>query len=152
LSYLHSNNVIHRDMKTDNLLLTKDGRIKITDFGVSCHENLKEIMTGRTGTMEYFATLIHVYNKKPYNRKCDVYSFICLWEIYICSIDKPYPKLTFSQLCNSGESYEPEIPKSCPASLARLMTKCWNADPNWRPEMDAVVSMLEAINTSRIGG
>ncbi|GAV77672.1 Pkinase_Tyr domain-containing protein, partial [Cephalotus follicularis] len=154
LSYLHSKNIIHRDMKTDNLLLTKDRRIKITDFGVSRHENPEEIMTGRTGTMGYMAP--EVYNKRFYNRKCDVYSFgICLWEIYICSIGKPYPKLTFSQLCNSGESYEkmrPEIPKSCPETLAQVMKKCWNADPNGRPEMKEVVSMLEAINTSRNAG
>ncbi|XP_021809749.1 serine/threonine-protein kinase STY8-like [Prunus avium] len=77
LIYLHS--------KTENV----DGRVKIADFGVARLEasNLAE-MTGYTGTPGYMAP--EVLESKPYNRKCDVYSFgIFLWEMYCC--DMPYP-------------------------------------------------------------
>ena len=43
----------------------------------------------------------------------------------------------------------PEIPKCCPSSLAEIMRKCWDANPNNRPEMEEVVIMLKAIDTSK---
>ncbi|KAJ6938760.1 serine/threonine-protein kinaseY13-like [Populus alba x Populus x berolinensis] len=46
----------------------------------------------------------------------------------------------------------PEIPRCCPSSLAGVMRKCWDANPEKRPEMDEVVRLLEAIDTSKGGG
>ncbi|KAK4427152.1 Serine/threonine-protein kinase EDR1 [Sesamum alatum] len=94
-----------------------------------------------------------VLNGNPYNRKCDVYSFgICLWEIYCC--DMPYPDLSFSEVTSAvvRQNLRPEIPRCCPGSLANVMKRCWDANPDKRPEMDEVVAMLEAIDTSKGGG
>ncbi|BBH08676.1 Protein kinase superfamily protein [Prunus dulcis] len=46
------------------------------------------------------------------------------------------------------QNLRPEIPKHCPSSLAKVMKQCWDVEPKRRPEMEEVVSMLEAINTS----
>ena len=46
----------------------------------------------------------------------------------------------------------PEIPRCCPHSLASIMRKCWDGNPDKRPEMDEVVRLLEAIDTSKGGG
>ncbi|PHU11852.1 hypothetical protein BC332_18782 [Capsicum chinense] len=63
-----------------------------------------------------------VLNGNPYNRKCNMYSFgIILWEIYSC--DKPYPDLSFSEVTS-------------------VVVRQW-------PEMDELVSMIEAIGTSK---
>ena len=44
--------------------------------------------------------IVQVLDGKPYNRKCDVYSFgICLWEIYCC--DMPYPDLSFAEVSSA---------------------------------------------------
>lgn len=50
------------------------------------------------------------------------------------------------------QNLRPEIPRCCPSSLANVMKKCWDANPDKRPEMDEVVTMLEAIDTSKGGG
>ncbi|KAL2340882.1 hypothetical protein Fmac_008822 [Flemingia macrophylla] len=152
LSYLHSQKVVHRDVKTENMLLDKTRTVKIADFGVARVEaSNPNDMTGETGTLGYMAP--EVLNGNPYNRKCDVYSFgICLWEIYCC--DMPYPDLSFSEITTAvvRQNLRPEIPRCCPSSLANVMKKCWDANPDKRPEMDEVVSMLEAIDTSKGGG
>ncbi|KAL5202348.1 hypothetical protein ABZP36_013300 [Zizania latifolia] len=152
LSYLHSKKIVHRDVKTENMLLDKTRTMKIADFGVARLEaSNPSDMTGETGTLGYMAP--EVLNGSPYNRKCDVYSFgICLWEIYCC--DMPYPDLSFSEVTSAvvRQNLRPEIPRCCPSSLANVMKRCWDANPDKRPEMVEVVSMLEAIDTSKGGG
>ncbi|CAA2993623.1 serine threonine- kinase HT1-like [Olea europaea subsp. europaea] len=152
LSYLHSKKIVHRDVKAENMLLDTHRTLKIADFGVARVEaqNPKD-MTGETGTLGYMAP--EVLDGKPYNRKCDVYSFgICLWEIYCC--DLPYPDLSFAEVSSAvvRQNLRPEIPRCCPSSLAHIMKKCWDVNPEKRPDMDEVVRLLEAIDTSRGGG
>ncbi|KAH7845266.1 hypothetical protein Vadar_000163 [Vaccinium darrowii] len=152
LSYLHSKKIVHRDVKTENMLLDKTRTLKIADFGVARVEasNPNE-MTGETGTLGYMAP--EVLNGNSYDRKCDVYSFgICLWEIYCC--DMPYPDLSFSEVTSAVvlQNLRPDIPRCCPSSIANVMKRCWDANPDKRPQMDEVVSLLEAIDTSKGGG
>ncbi|KAM1720555.1 hypothetical protein ACFX12_022206 [Malus domestica] len=152
LSYLHSQKIVHRDVKTENMLLDTRINLKIADFGVARVEaqNPRD-MTGETGTLGYMAP--EVLDGKPYNRRCDVYSFgICLWEIYCC--DMPYPDLSFADVSSAvvRQNLRPEIPKCCPSSLANIMRMCWDGNADKRPEMGEVVKLLEAIDTSKGGG
>ncbi|CAO2821497.1 unnamed protein product [Amaranthus hypochondriacus] len=152
LSYLHSKKIVHRDVKTENMLLDTERTVKIADFGVARVEAQNPSdMTGATGTYGYMAP--EVLEGQPYNHKCDVYSYgICLWEIYCCAM--PYAELSFSEVSSAvvARNLRPHIPKCCPNSLANIMKRCWDADPEKRPEMDEVVSMLEVIDTSKGGG
>ncbi|CAM8889430.1 hypothetical protein QQ045_027532 [Rhodiola kirilowii] len=152
LSYLHSEKIVHRDVKTENMLLTAQITLKIADFGVARVEaqNPKD-MTGATGTLGYMAP--EVLDGKPYNRKCDVYSFgICLWEIYCC--DMPYRNLSFAELSSAvvAQHLRPDIPRCCPTAFANIMKKCWDTNPDKRPDMEEVVRLLEEIDTSKGGG
>ncbi|CAI0559419.1 unnamed protein product [Linum tenue] len=152
LSYLHSKKIVHRDVKSENMLLDAQRNLKIADFGVARVEAQNPSdMTGETGTLGYMAP--EVLDGKPYNRRCDVYSFgICLWEIYCC--DMPYPDLSFADVTSAvvRNNLRPEIPRCCPSSLVNIMKKCWDGHAEKRPEMDEVVKMLEAIDTSKGGG
>ncbi|XP_042482212.1 serine/threonine-protein kinase STY13 [Macadamia integrifolia] len=152
LSYLHSQKIVHRDVKTENMLLDAQRNLKIADFGVARVEaqNPRD-MTGETGTLGYMAP--EVLDGKPYNRRCDVYSFgICLWEIYCC--DMPYADLSFTEVSSAvvRQNLRPEIPRCCPSSFANIMRKCWDGNAEKRPDMNEVVRLLEAIDTSKGGG
>lgn len=152
LSYLHSKKIVHRDVKTENMLLDLDRTVKIADFGVARVEAQNPSdMTGTTGTYGYMAP--EVLDGQPYDHKCDVYSYgICLWEIYCCAM--PYAELSFSEVSSAivARNLRPQIPRCCPNSLANIMKRCWDGNPAKRPEMDEVVQMLEAIDTSKGGG
>ncbi|KAG9132743.1 hypothetical protein Leryth_014019 [Lithospermum erythrorhizon] len=132
LNYLHSKNIVHRDVKAENMLLDSSRNLKIADFGVARVEAQNPSdMTGETGTLNYMAP--EVLDGKPYNRKCDVYSFgICLWETYCC--DLPYMNLSFSEISSAVVRHHlrPDIPRCCPSSLAK--------------------KLLEAIDTRKGGG
>ncbi|KAL4557542.1 hypothetical protein LXL04_035723 [Taraxacum kok-saghyz] len=146
LSYLHSQKVIHCDVKPENMLMDEKKTIKIADFGVSEIEPLERfIISGEKGTRGYMAP--ELVSRQPHGRKCDVYSFgICLWEIYCC--DVAYTFLLDNLTPNIYKEMRPSIPMHCPRPLAKLMEQCWETDPTKRPEMKEVVRVLESIEKS----
>eukprot|EP00850_Spirogloea_muscicola_P003316 SM000013S26485 [mRNA] locus=s13:633302:635360:- [translate_table: standard] len=148
LAYLHSKKIVHRDVKSENMLLDKRGTVKIADFGVARVEakNPRD-MTGETGTIGYMAP--EILDGKPYNRQADVYSYgICLWEVYCCKM--PFPELSFKEMAAVvNQGMRPSIPSCCPKQLAQIMSRCWDASPTKRPEMDEVVRLLEAIDPTK---
>ncbi|RKO95232.1 kinase-like protein, partial [Caulochytrium protostelioides] len=74
LEYFHRNNIVYRDLKLDNLLLTPEGHIKLADYGI-CKENISYGQTTRTfcGTPDYMAPEILLNNR--YGRAVDWWSF-----------------------------------------------------------------------------
>ncbi|KAL5206932.1 hypothetical protein ABZP36_035141 [Zizania latifolia] len=72
--------------------------------------------------------------------------------MYCC--DMPYVDLSFTDtsLVIIHQHLWLKIPCCCPPAMARIMRRCWHADPTKRPNMAEVVRLLEALNTSKGGG
>ncbi|XP_040989943.1 serine/threonine/tyrosine-protein kinase HT1-like isoform X2 [Juglans microcarpa x Juglans regia] len=80
MQYLHSQGILHRDLKSENLLLDEDMCVKVADFGISCLESQCGSAKGFTGTYRWMAP--EMIKEKHHTKKVDVYSFgIVLWEI-----------------------------------------------------------------------
>ncbi|KAH7425653.1 hypothetical protein KP509_11G064300 [Ceratopteris richardii] len=142
MEYLHSEGIIHRDLKSDNLVMTEDLRVKVADFGVSCLETHKEDMKGYTGTYRWMAP--EMIKGKLCSRKVDVFSFgIVLWELLTGLT--PYSDMTPVQAAFAvcQKNARPAIPPHCPRVMAKLMKKCWSTNPSNRPEFSEVVKVLE---------
>ena len=91
LRYLHDMNIIHRDMKAENLLVDRNLNICIADMGISC---IRSKRTSKAmGTPRYMAP--ELLEGKPYTEKVDVFSFgVLCWEILAARI--PYDEEQFS--------------------------------------------------------
>lgn len=142
MAYMHGLGFIHRDLKSDNLLICGDKSIKIADFGVARIEVQTEGMTPETGTYRWMAP--EMIQHRPYNQKVDVYSFgIVLWELITGML--PFQNMTAVQaafaVVNKGA--RPIIPGDCLPVLGEIMTRCWDANPDVRPPFTDVVTMLE---------
>lgn len=138
MSYLHANKTIHRDLKSQNVLIDDRKYPIICDFGSSKNTDLSLTMTGQGGTPSYMAP--EFLQNEKYDEKVDVYSYgILLWEI----ITKEYPfeGLAWAQiLCVVVVNRQrPPIPDDWEPNLKTLIKRCWAADPHERPTFQEIV-------------
>ncbi|KQJ92958.1 serine/threonine-protein kinase STY46 [Brachypodium distachyon] len=145
MNYLHQNNIIHRDLKTANLLMDENKVVKVADFGVSRVKDQSGVMTAETGTYRWMAP--EVIEHRPYDHKADVYSFgIVLWELLTGKI--PYGQLTPMQAAVGvvQKGIRPIIPKDTHPKLADLVQKCWHGDSAERPEFSQILEILQRLS------
>lgn len=147
MAYLHSGNppVLHRDLKSANLLLDESYTTKVCDFGLSRVKAQERSMTGNCGTVQWMAP--EVLANQSYNEKADVYSFgIILWELL--SRECPYDGMTAIQcaLAVLNRDKRPEIPKWCPPALHALIKSCAKKEAEHRPSFAQILLALDAIS------
>ncbi|KAL6047965.1 Serine/threonine protein kinase, catalytic domain containing protein, variant 2 [Balamuthia mandrillaris] len=143
LHFLHEGNIIHRDVKSLNLLLDQDWNIKVSDFGLT---NVKDKLKtkGEEQLGSIFWTAPEVLEHGEYSKASDVYSFgIVLWEIL--SRKDPYEGMSPTAVAVGvlRDNLRPEIPEGdTPEDLVMLVQECWAADPASRPSFLEVMTRL----------
>lgn len=142
MAYLHSMQIIHRDLKSLNVLLDKDGNAKICDFGFSRTKTKdEETMTQNIGTPHWMAPEI-LGGSTTYNEKIDVYAYgIVLWEILTKKL--PYSGLEATMIIGQVllNDLRPAIPPNTPPKLAELIEACWQRDANARPTFAEILKL-----------
>jgi serine/threonine protein kinase len=155
--YLHSHGVMHRDLKSGNLLLdAAREHIKVGDFGVArrMDTSADDSMTSETGTYRWMAPEVIRHGK--YDSSVDVYSFgIVLWEMLTGQM--PYGHLSPVQAASAvvHNNLRPPIIAQMPANLVALMCVCWNHEARVRPSFDVLLvetQRLLDLETQRPGG
>ncbi|CAK8563046.1 unnamed protein product [Lathyrus sativus] len=142
MQYLHSQGILHRDLKSENLLLDEDMCVKVADFGISCLESQTGSAKGFTGTYRWMAP--EMIREKRHTKKVDVYSFaIVLWEL-ITGLT-PFDNMTPEQAAYAvtHKNARPPLPSDCPLAFSHLIKRCWSSNPNKRPHFVEIVSNLE---------
>ncbi|KAJ5076859.1 tkl family protein kinase [Anaeramoeba ignava] len=159
MKYLHNMGIIHRDLKSGNILITNENHLKIIDFGISrFKEGVTDITTEMSiyvGTPNWMAPEI-LRGESDYTQKVDVYDYgLVLWEMVYREI--PYKKLLndvgFEKFkskvgCNKTSL---EIPKNSylPDEFNNLMARCWDYNPNNRPEFSEICETLKEIKNKK---
>ncbi|XWS15249.1 hypothetical protein CRYUN_Cryun35bG0078500 [Craigia yunnanensis] len=143
MEYLHQNDIIHRDLKTANLLMDTDNVVKVADFGVARFQNQGGVMTAETGTYRWMAP--EVINHQPYDQKADVFSFaVVLWELITAKV--PYDTMTPLQAAlGVRQGLRPDLPENAHPKLLDMMQRCWEAVPHKRPSFSEITAELETL-------
>ncbi|XP_028774557.1 serine/threonine-protein kinase STY17 isoform X2 [Neltuma alba] len=144
MNYLHQNNIIHRDLKTANLLMDENEVVKVADFGVARVQTQSGVMTAETGTYRWMAP--EVIEHKPYDQKADVFSFgIALWELLTGELPYAYLSPLQAAVGVVQKGLRPSIPKNAHPGLSELLQRCWQQDPIERPNFSEILEILQQI-------
>ncbi|MES2252480.1 MAG: protein kinase [Pseudomonadota bacterium] len=153
LQDLHANHILHRDLKSHNILLDVRGRAKISDFGLA---KLRLATSTRTngrvsaGTLRWRAPEHLNLRPAALHTSMDMYSYgIILWELLTHKIPFEYqPDDTIIKDAVKGGERE-EIPEDCPVVWREIINACWQQDPLKRPDAGEVLERLSEEKPER---
>ena len=167
MTYLHAHRpsaVIHRDLKPANLMVSRSGKIKIGDFGLSRTlrhtdtraESMKRMlkdkykMTGETGSYRYMAP--EVFRHEAYGPSVDVYAFAMI--AYQCfTWRRPFEAYSGVEAAQAAaiNGVRPSIAGIRNKQVAKMLAAAWDPDPALRPTFTELLTMLDEIQASTPG-
>eukprot|EP01018_Ginkgo_biloba_P012151 Gb_27065 [translate_table: standard] len=163
MAYLHAQGVMHRDLKSANILIcpcktsecVPNGflHIKLADFG-DAKTLCSSAATPNRGTLRWMAPEVYSVDReapmKYYSCKADVFSFsILCYEILTGEV--PFNGFTgreFYEIIGAGE--RPEFPSNCPPGLGSLINMCWESEACKRPSFEDIRDCLQCLHDCAI--
>ncbi|XP_042412344.1 serine/threonine-protein kinase EDR1-like isoform X1 [Zingiber officinale] len=137
--------IVHRDLKSPNLLVDKNWTVKVCDFGLSRLKHSTFLSSKSTaGTPEWMAP--EVLRNEKSNEKCDVYSFgVILWEL--ATLRMPWSGMNPMQVVGAVgfQNRRLDIPKEVDPLVARIIWECWQTDPSLRPSFAQLTTALNSL-------
>lgn len=146
LAYLHAKNIIHRDIKSLNVLIDDNFEAKLGDFGIAKVKGGQKTSTHSTkaalGTTNWMAPELFT-KKNSISKASDVYSFgITLWELVSHELphkDIELPGAVIAHVIGGGKD---PIPAGCDPKLSTVIEACRTKEPELRPDAEAVVDFF----------
>ncbi|KAF4093614.1 hypothetical protein AMELA_G00004080 [Ameiurus melas] len=138
LQYLHEKHILHRDLKTQNIFLTKTNIIKVGDLGIArVLENQNDMASTLIGTPYYMSP--EIFSNKPYNYKSDV------WALGCCVYEMATLKHAFNAKDMNSLVYRivegklPQMPSKYDPQLGELIKRMLCKRPDDRPDVKHIL-------------
>ena len=158
MTYLHNEGVLHRDLKSGNVLVADDKTLKICDFGLSratAGGSAEHLSRPDTGTYIYVAPevvdLEGEASQVPYSTACDIYSYAVLinemasMKVPWVEIDRPHVAKQYIVFNKVKEGERPSLAAAATPELQQLIQDSWAQHPGDRPGFDTIQERLREI-------
>ncbi|KAL2932540.1 putative serine/threonine-protein kinase SIS8 [Bienertia sinuspersici] len=150
MEYLHGKNIVHFDLKCENLLVNmRDPHrpvCKIGDLGLSKVKQNTLVSGGVRGTLPWMAPELLSGKSNMVTEKIDVYSFgVVMWELL--TGEEPYSDMHCASIIGGivNNTLRPQIPTWCDPEWKSLMESCWAPDPAGRPSFTEISHKLRSM-------
>jgi len=151
--------IVHRDLKSQNLLVSTSGELKVCDFGLARSLNTtidegQSTLVKLRGTFQFTAP--EIYSKNAYTFKADIYSLgVVFWELFNRLLKGKYEQ-PFSEYKNlqfdfqiiiqvAKKDLRPTLPENCPPKVMALIKKCWDPIPDSRPDIEKLIEGIDFL-------
>ncbi|RIA79402.1 hypothetical protein C1645_80532 [Glomus cerebriforme] len=146
LKCIHERNIVHRDLHSKNILV-HDGKMMITDFGLSksLDNNENSVVGGMVGYIEPQCFINSTYKR---DKASDIYSLgVLLWEI--SSGRPPFNNMAILDIARDVVQGKREAPiKDSPPAYVAIYQMAWDIDPRKRPTINKVREDLEKLQSN----
>ncbi|KAF9159145.1 hypothetical protein DFQ26_006859 [Actinomortierella ambigua] len=152
LEYIHQESVLHCDLKSTNVLLTKHMEAKLADFGlaqvrstVSSSMSMSSAGGGLAGTLRWLAPELFEVEKPVYSTKTDIYALgMVMWEM-AANCTQPFKDQDDGQLITMHvkSGHRERIPDDTPPMYREYIERCWHHDRDQRPDAREVILVKE---------
>lgn len=155
LVYVHSFSppLVHRDLKSRNVLISGDMVAKLTDFGVSRYQSQDNTMTMGVGTGRWLAPEV-ISGSSDYGPPADIFSFgvvlseldthLLPYEGAVGSSGRPLAEVALLQMVASGQ-LRPSFNQTCPSAVLELAQLCMSQSPVDRPAAAEIAYVLRTV-------
>ncbi|GAB1600531.1 tyrosine-protein kinase CSK-like [Argonauta hians] len=139
MAYIESKHLVHCDLAARNVLLSSNGHVKISDFGLSKHDGTED----KRNKLPVRWTAPEAIKTRIFTNKCDVWSFgVLVWEIFAFG-KIPYPQIPTSQILQFIEDGNRlDIPVDCSEDMEKIIVKTWNINPEIRPSFKELQELM----------
>jgi len=149
LAVLHEAGIVHNDLKPENFLVSKEGEIKICDFGHARIKGKEVMQDGKSirGNCLYRAP--ERWRRKLYDEKADIFGLgLMLWEIFgdrdwCPPYDYRGRKSYRRFICRMKR--RPHFSDNIPDAIQEIIGLCWHHDPARRPSCEEIITLLEDV-------
>lgn len=137
---IHEAEVIHRDIKPNNMKFDDEGIVKIFDFGLSRDDGPTAVTNGFKGTIGFAAPELFKLGAVIFTKSIDIYAF-AITAIYLAGLNLPDELKNIPPQPISSNFFD-NLPISLPDELSSLLSKCLSHNPDDRPTMLIIRNQL----------